>query len=132
MSIGADGVPHITLYDPDTQLSFVYDTQSGDDDIAVSHGGYGEPVVDVFSAFEFDDEWGDAPSLAGHLERFAKICEAYVNRMNDPRAIESALVKGYREGLGDVGMTYDGSPSSRRSQAYDYGRTARRKMEGLE
>lgn len=34
---------------------------------------------------------------------------------------------GFREGNGDVGMTYDDDPESPRSVAYDVGRTLRRR-----
>lgn len=33
---------------------------------------------------------------------------------------------GFREGAGDLGMTYDDDPESPRSVAYDVGRTIRR------
>lgn len=33
---------------------------------------------------------------------------------------------GFREGRGDMGMTYDNDPGSPRSVAYDVGRTIRR------
>ncbi len=33
---------------------------------------------------------------------------------------------GFREGRGDLGMTYDDDPESPRSVAYDVGRTVRR------
>lgn len=34
-----------------------------------------------------------------------------------------AFLLGWREWRGDVGMTYDGSPESPRSRAYDRGRS---------
>lgn len=34
---------------------------------------------------------------------------------------------GFREGRGDVGVTYDGDAESPRSAAYDVGRTLRRR-----
>jgi len=39
-----------------------------------------------------------------------------------------AFILGFKEGNGDVGMTYDNSPNSKRSRAYDYGRHLRRKL----
>lgn len=47
-------------------------------------------------------------------------------------AIVQAFALGYSEGMGDLGMTYDGSPCSPRSTAYDYGRTLRRSVEGID
>lgn len=44
--------------------------------------------------------------------------------------LEAAYVRGYLEGTGDLGLTYDDDPDSPRSDAY--GRTARRIVEGLE
>lgn len=41
-----------------------------------------------------------------------------------------AFVLGFREGDGDVGMTYDNDPESPRSRAYDRGRTLRRVFTG--
>lgn len=35
------------------------------------------------------------------------------------------FLRGWREGRGCVGMTYDNDPWSPRSMAYDYGRTLR-------
>lgn len=37
-----------------------------------------------------------------------------------------AFVLGWREGRGDVGMTYDNDAESPRSRAYDHGRSLRR------
>ena len=39
-----DGTPHFAYYDKPNQLSFIWDGRSPC--IEVSHGGYGEPVVD--------------------------------------------------------------------------------------
>lgn len=49
-----------------------------------------------------------------------------------PRLILRALrhprtfARGFAEGRGDVGMTYDDDPTSPRSEAYDTGRDLRR------
>lgn len=40
--------------------------------------------------------------------------------------IVSAFILGFREGRGDMGMTYDNDPESPRSRAYDWGRSLRR------
>ena len=45
--------------------------------------------------------------------------------------LDQAYRLGYDEGLGDVGMTYDGDPDSARSRSYDEGRIARRAYEGI-
>lgn len=39
-----------------------------------------------------------------------------------------AFLLGFREGRGDVGMTYDDDPESPRSRAYDRGRTLFRRV----
>ena len=52
--------------------------------------------------------------------------------MPDKQELRKIYQLGYREGLGDVGMTYDNDPESERSRAYDRGRTARRVGAGLE
>lgn len=36
-----------------------------------------------------------------------------------------AFILGFKEGLGDWGMTFDDDAESRRSRAYDYGRALR-------
>ena len=46
------------------------------------------------------------------------------------RAIGDAAELGYQEGLGALGMTYDDSPYSARSVAYDHGRTVRQSENG--
>ena len=40
-----DGTPHFAYFDVATQLSFIWDGRS--DHIEVSHGGYGEPIIDL-------------------------------------------------------------------------------------
>lgn len=52
--------------------------------------------------------------------------------MSIKQELKKIYQMGYREGLGDVGMTYDNDPESERSRAYDKGRTARRVSAGLE
>ncbi len=52
--------------------------------------------------------------------------------MPDKQELRKIYQLGYREGLGDFGMTYDNNPESERSRAYDRGRTARRVGAGLE
>lgn len=47
-------------------------------------------------------------------------------------AINEAFTSGYKEGDGDVGLTFDDDPESLRSRAYDYGRTLYRVEHGLE
>jgi hypothetical protein len=42
-----------------------------------------------------------------------------------------AYVLGWREADGDIGMTYDGTPFSPRSQAYDLGRNHHRQVWAL-
>ena len=46
--------------------------------------------------------------------------------------LHEAWQLGYDEGLDAVGMTYDDDPESARSVAYDVGRTARERSEGIE
>lgn len=41
-------------------------------------------------------------------------------------------ILGFREGDGDVGMTYDDDPDSPKSVAYDTGRAIRRKLLNME
>lgn len=48
----ADGTPHMTYYDAERQLSFVWDGRSTE--IEVSVGGYGEPVRDVIDLMRFN------------------------------------------------------------------------------
>lgn len=47
-------------------------------------------------------------------------------------ALNEAFTSGYKEGDGDVGLTFDDDPESLRSRAYDYGRTLYRIEHGLE
>jgi hypothetical protein len=44
---GADGTPHFTYFDKESQLSFVWNGVSNR--VEVSHGGYGEPVTETFN-----------------------------------------------------------------------------------
>ena len=46
-------------------------------------------------------------------------------------SILRAFILGFREGTGNVGMTYDDDPWSPRSRAYDYGRYLRQKVEAI-
>lgn len=41
---GEDGTVHLTYYDKEHELSFVWDGKAGC--VEVSHGGHGEPVID--------------------------------------------------------------------------------------
>jgi hypothetical protein len=50
----------------------------------------------------------------------------------DVAGMEEVFLRGFEEGLGDFGMTYDNDSESPRSRAYDFGRTIRREMEGIE
>jgi hypothetical protein len=43
-----DGIPHLTYFDRDSQLSFVW-TGNPQDPIEVEHGGYAEPTVAVIT-----------------------------------------------------------------------------------
>jgi hypothetical protein len=87
---GADGVAHLTLYDPDTQLSFVFDGNAIGL-VEVSHGGYGEPVVDQFTI----RTWPYAGPRA-QLNWFEEMCRQWIERR---RKAESrwAIVFWHRE-----------------------------------
>ena len=67
---GADMVAHLTYFDKETQLSFVHDGQSRE--VAVSSGGYAEPVIDVFRMEFTLDGVGEV------LNEFATACRIYV------------------------------------------------------
>lgn len=71
----ADGTPHVTYYDQEHLLSFVWDGTS--DHIDVSHGGYGEPVVDTIPVPYLD---GAAYAAADLLRLFKNLCDEYVER----------------------------------------------------
>jgi len=70
-NFGQDGTPHLTYFDADTQLSFVYDTKHKAT-VAVSHGGYAEAVIDTF------DIYFDIERVEETLLTFARYCRAYV------------------------------------------------------
>lgn len=61
-----DGTPHMTFYDKDSSTSFVWDGKSPY--IQVSHGGYGEPVIDEFEVPDPLHERLLAMSLLGWFE----------------------------------------------------------------
>jgi hypothetical protein len=67
---GQNDVPHITYYDEALDLSFVWDNTRSYE-VAVSHGGYGEAVIDTFSLS--DNIFHDPHPL----DRFANECRIY-------------------------------------------------------
>src|SRR5690242_829159 len=69
-----DGTPHFTYFDKPTQLSFVWDGSTPY--IEVSHGGYGEPMMDKLPVPDRLREGGTKPRWA--LEDFAALCDGYV------------------------------------------------------
>jgi LPS sulfotransferase NodH len=69
-----DGTAHFTYFDKETQLSFVWDGKS--DRVEVSHGGYGEPVMDEI---RIDHGYHLMRDTAyGWTDWFATLCIAYI------------------------------------------------------
>lgn len=87
---GADGVAHITYYDKPSQLSFVWDGRHGAE-VAVSWGGYAEPVVDSF----------ELPSLTAgdvgiNLRWFESQCQMFI--FDWRRRLIEAVQQGFGDG----------------------------------
>ena len=75
---GLDGNAHVTLFVQ--QTSFVWDA-TRDLRVAVSPGGYGEPVTDEFE-LSFDPWQQRAVEF---LDAFEKDCLAYIDRKHEER-----------------------------------------------
>ena len=88
---GQDGVAHITYYDKALALSFVWDGKH--DEVAVSHGGYAEPVVDTFTILTWP---------FGHpreaLRWFESQCQAFV--IDWRGRMLAAAQQGFADGQG--------------------------------
>lgn len=69
-----DGTPHFTYFDVETQLSFIWDGHS--DYIEVSHGGYGEKVIDDIRITQTDQTI--EATARGWMDWFRSTCIAYV------------------------------------------------------
>lgn len=70
----ADGTPHLTYYDQEHLLSFVWDGNS--DHIDVSHGGYGEPVVDTILV---PTPLRSVTNIGVLLTTYEVVCQHYVH-----------------------------------------------------
>lgn len=66
-----DGNPHMSYYIGEHQLSFVWD--GAEPFVEVSHGGYGEPVIDSFPI-----NGSGLSSPLGTVEFFARRCDDYI------------------------------------------------------
>jgi hypothetical protein len=55
--------------------------------------------IAAFDAFTYDDDWGDANSLAEHIEKFTRICNAYLNQRVDVNAITRAFKMGFEANM---------------------------------
>jgi hypothetical protein len=87
---GQDGIAHLTFYDPTSKLSFVYDGVHGNT-VAVSEGGYGEPVIDTFA---MDWTGTDTTGQSSVLGRFEGACRRYIEQRPgeaDVKALAEAL-----------------------------------------
>ena len=89
---GDDGAPHLTYYDRDRLLSFVWNGRA--DVIEVSHGGYGEPVGWLLPA---RDEAAGHSGPAQALLDFQVTCDQWVERVYDSPAGPPADVAAWGE-----------------------------------
>lgn len=69
---GNDGDPHLTFFDDETQLSFVWDGTQGDL-IDVANGGYGEPVAAHVVWPDMDLNVG----IGSFMASFRTVCELF-------------------------------------------------------
>lgn len=74
--LSQDGKAHITYYDRERSISYVWD---GDDVIEVSYGGYGEPVVARLSA---SYAMGTATGVKDGLDAFVDFIQSIYNPFN--------------------------------------------------
>jgi hypothetical protein len=91
---GQDGDAHLTFYDPTSKLSFVWDGKHGNT-VAVSEGGYGEPVIDTFEIDFGRVGWGE-PEVTAVLavNMFEQACRRYIEQRPgeaDVKALAEAL-----------------------------------------
>lgn len=73
----ADGTPHLAYFDKKTQLSFVW-AGSLEKHIEVSHGGYGEPVIDTIDPKEHFHRNYRIKTIASWMSWFEMVCVSYI------------------------------------------------------
>jgi len=69
-----DGQPHFAYFDVETQLSFIWDGHS--ENVEVSHGGYGEPVIDDIHITQTDQTI--EATARGWMDWFRSVCITYI------------------------------------------------------
>lgn len=92
---GADGTAHITFFDKASQLSFVWDGKHGPT-VAVSHGGYAEPVIETF---DLDGVPPDAREIPMNLRWFEADCQAFALNWRERMLV--AAQDGFSDGVID-------------------------------